>query len=77
MALQNIIRLLNMTRITPETEYRDLQADLHKAMKAYEDYDVDPTDPDSLSEHRRLWDGAMKANEALLAAAAAGVRLGV
>jgi hypothetical protein len=77
MALQYIIRLLNMTNITPETEYRDLQATLQKAMKAYENYDVDPTDPDSLAEHRRLWDDAMKANDALLASAAAGVRLGV
>jgi hypothetical protein len=66
MALQYIIRLLNMTHITPVTEYRDLQATLHKAMKAYENYDVDTDDPESLAKARSLWDEAMKANEALI-----------
>ena len=66
-----------MTRITPEKVYRDLQAGLQKAMRAYENYPLDADDPASFAEARRLWDAAMDANEALLAAAAAGVRLGV
>lgn len=52
------------------TEYRDLQAVLHKAMKAFEIYDTDPDDPDSLTEARRRWDEAVRANDALMAASA-------
>jgi hypothetical protein len=68
MALQYLIRLLAMTHKPPVAEYRDLQAVLHKAMKAYENYNVDTDDPESLAKARSLWDEAIKANEALIAA---------
>ncbi len=59
-----------MTREPSVTDYRDLQGDLHKATKAYEDYDVDPSDPDSCAEARRLWDAAMDATDDFIAASA-------
>jgi hypothetical protein len=70
MALQYLIRLLIMTHKPPVTEYRDAQATLRKAMRDYENYDVDPNDSASLAEAHRLWNEAMKANDALLGAAA-------
>jgi hypothetical protein len=70
MALQHLIRLLIMTHKPPVTEYRDLQAVLHIAMKAFETYDVDPDDPASLAEARRLWNAAMDANGDLISASA-------
>lgn len=70
MVLQHLIRLLIMTHKPPETEHRDLQAILHRAMKAFETYDIDSGEPASLAEARRLWDAAIDANGDFISASA-------
>ena len=63
-----------MTRAEKAVEYRDLQATLQAAMKAYENYVV-YTPNMEIPVAIRLWDEVLAANDALVAAA--GVRLGV
>jgi O-acetyl-ADP-ribose deacetylase (regulator of RNase III) len=56
--------MINKTRAP---EYRDLQAALQKAMKAYENYVVHTPNME-IPVASRLWDEAMAANKALVAA---------
>lgn len=59
-----------MKRNVATTEYRDLQAVARRAMKAYENFDLDGNDSASLAEAHRLWNEAIDANDALVAASA-------